>query len=139
MISEPVAGHVYSGVSAWGLWTAFLPVLSLLTSSCGSSFDAATVRPASSVLVVIVFVTAPCTVLPCEDQVTRSPFFGALMDRRYPPADRSAPASWGPAVAPGYPEGDADVAADADADPGGGLDAEVFGAGEVVCAARRAA
>src|SRR3954453_18094554 len=47
-----------------GLWTALRPDLSLLTSYCGSSCEASTVRPAASVRSVIFFFTFPGTLCP---------------------------------------------------------------------------
>src|SRR5690606_10242169 len=60
-------------LSAEGLWTAFLPDLSLRTSYCGSSSEAATVRPAASVRSVIFFSTLPVVSLPWLLQATSSP------------------------------------------------------------------
>jgi hypothetical protein len=82
----------FSGLLPWcrasGLWTASRPVLSLLTWYCGSSGEAATVRPAVCVRVVIFFCTSPWTVWPWLRQVTLSPlarpFLSAVMTIGYP-------------------------------------------------------
>src|SRR5215203_5497609 len=71
--------------SASGLCTASRPLLSLFTRYCGSSSDAATVRPASSVRLVIFLSTSPVVVLPWLDHSTLSPFENSLDMRQVLP------------------------------------------------------
>lgn len=83
-----------------GLWTASPPDFSLRTRYCGSSFEARTVRPASSVSEVISLTTSPEAVPPWERQVTWSPGCSrSLMRGTYPATVRGM---WGrPSRRPG--------------------------------------
>ena len=80
--------------SASGLCTAVPPDFSLRTRYCGSSSDAATVRPPASVRSVILRSTVPTAVPPWLSHSTRSPFLNSAMPRGLPrPAARNGTAA----------------------------------------------